>query len=221
MKTVLITGVGKGIGKVLAQKFLSEGFFVIGTFLTGRPDPQENLKDFSLDLASPASIASCAGAVTNFGRRIDILINCAGILADEDETHVVVDKLRQTLEVNLIGTIEWTQALLPLMETGGHIVNISSTAGSLELVGTSHFVGHYPAYKISKAALNMYTRTLALELKDRGVIVSSVNPGWTKTDMGGEDAEFTPEQAAQGIYKVAISRPSTGGFWFAGESVPW
>ena len=79
----------------------------------------------------------------------------------------------------------------------------------------------YPAYKISKAALNMYTRTLALELKERGVTVSSVNPGWTKTDMGGEDAPFTPEQAAQGIYQIAVSRPPTGGFWFAGESVPW
>ena len=222
MKTVLITGVGKGIGKAIAQKFLNEGYFVIGTFLTGRPEPVENLKDFSLDLSSSASIASCATAVTNFGHKIDILINCAGVLVDEDETSVVADKLRQTLEVNLIGTIDWTERLIPLIETGGHIINISSTAGSLTLTEekASHYEGRYPAYKISKAALNMYTATLAKHLAPR-VTVSSVHPGWVKTDMGGEDADLRPEQAAQGIYEVAISKPASGGFWFAGESVPW
>ncbi|MBI5793860.1 SDR family NAD(P)-dependent oxidoreductase [Candidatus Uhrbacteria bacterium] len=222
MKTVLITGVGKGIGKALKEKFLDEGYFVIGTFFTGRPDPQEHLKDFSLDLSNPASIASCATAITNFGRNIDILINCAGVLKDEDETSVVADKLRETLEVNLIGTIDFTQRLLPIMQDKGHIVNISSTAGSLMLTGkhASHLEGRYPAYKISKAALNMYTVTLAKQL-DGQVTVSSVHPGWVKTDMGGEDADLTPEQSAEGIYNVAVSRPPTGGFWFAGESVPW
>lgn len=222
MKTILITGVGRGIGKALTQKFLQEGYFVIGTFLSGRPDPHENLKDFSLDLSNPASIASCTTAITHFGKKIDILINCAGILADEDETTVVVDKLRETLEVNLIGTIDFTERLIPLIKKSGHIVNISSTAGSLALTGqmASHFEGHYPAYKISKAALNMYTATLAKRLEDR-LTVSSVHPGWVKTDMGGEDADLTPEQAADGIYQVAISKPATGGFWFAGESVPW
>ena len=222
MKTALITGVDKGIGHALMETFLAEGYFVIGTFFSDRPAPHEHLKDFALDLGKPESIASCVSAITNFGKTIDILINNAGILADEEETQVVIEKVRKTLEVNLIGTIDFTQRLLPLMHEGSHIVNVSSTAGSLELVGkVSHFMGHYPAYKISKAALNMYTRTLALELKDRGIIVSSVHPGWTKTDMGGEEAEFTPAQAAEGIYKTAVSKTETGGFWFAGERLPW
>jgi NAD(P)-dependent dehydrogenase (short-subunit alcohol dehydrogenase family) len=222
MKTVLITGVSKGIGRALMEKFLTEGYVVIGTFLSDRPEPQANLKDFALDLGKPESIASCVTAITNFGKRIDILVNNAGILADEEETHVVVEKLRQTLEVNLIGTIDFTQRLIPLLNDGAHIVNISSTAGSLELVGkVSHFMGHYPAYKISKAALNMYTRTLALELKDRGITVSSVHPGWTKTDMGGEEADLTSEQAAEGIYQMAVSQPSTSEFWFVGKRLPW
>lgn len=222
MKTVLITGVDKGIGRALMEKFLAEGFFVIGTFFKERPESQERLKDFALDLGKPESIASCVTAIANFGRRLDILVNNAGILVDEEETQVVVEKLRKTLEVNLIGTIDFTQRLLPLMSEEAHIVNVSSTAGSLELVGkVSHFMGHYPAYKISKAALNMYTRTLALELSDRGIVVSSVHPGWTKTDMGGQDADLTPEQAAQGIYKTVVSHPESGGFWFAGERLPW
>ncbi|MCR4314320.1 MAG: SDR family NAD(P)-dependent oxidoreductase [Candidatus Uhrbacteria bacterium] len=222
MKTVLITGADKGIGHALMQKFLEEGHFVIALFYANRPEPHENLKDFALDLSSPESIASCVTAITQFGRRLDMLVNNAGILADEEETSVVIEKLRKTLEVNLIGTIDFTQRLLPLMNDDSHIVNVSSTAGSLELVGkVSHFMGHYPAYKISKAALNMYTRTLALELKDRGIIVSSVHPGWTKTDMGGEEADLTPEQAADGIYQTAISRPPSGEYWFAGKRLPW
>lgn len=222
MKTVIITGVDKGIGHALMQKFLQEGYFVIALFYSTRPEPHENLKDFALDLGKPESIASCTTAITNFNKRIDIFVNNAGVLADEEETQVVVEKLRKTLEVNLFGTIDFTQRLLPLLHDGAHIVNISSTAGSLELVGrVSHFMGHYPAYKISKAALNMYTRTLALELKDRGITVSSVHPGWTKTDMGGEEADLTPEQAAEGIYQLAVSRPESGGFWFAGERLPW
>ncbi|TAL50024.1 SDR family NAD(P)-dependent oxidoreductase [Patescibacteria group bacterium] len=222
MKTVLITGVHKGIGHALMETFLTKGFFVIGTFLRDRPEPHEYLKDVALDLGKPESIASCVSAITNVGKSIDILINNAGILADEKETQVIIDKLRKTLEVNLIGTIDFTQQLLPLMSEGSHIVNVSSTAGSLELVGkASHFPGHYPAYKISKAALNMYTRTLALELEDRGITVSSIHPGWTKTDMGGKEAEFTPEQAAEGIYRLAVSKLESGGFWFAGERLPW
>ncbi|MBI4256528.1 SDR family NAD(P)-dependent oxidoreductase [Candidatus Uhrbacteria bacterium] len=222
MKTVLVTGVDKGIGHALMETFLAEGYFVIGTFFSDRPKIHEHFKDFALDLGKPESIASCTMAITNFGKNIDILINNAGILADEEETQIVVEKLRKTLEVNLIGAIDFTQRLLPLLSEDAHIVNISSTAGSLELVGkVSHFMGHYPAYKISKAALNMYTRTLALELKDRGIIVSSVHPGWTKTDMGGEEAELTPTQAAKDLYRLAVSKPESGGFWFAGERLPW
>ncbi len=222
MNTVLITGVDKGIGRALMSKFLAEGHFVIGTFYADRPEPHERLKDFALDLGKPESIASCTAVIMSLGKSIDILVNNAGILADEEETNVVIEKLRKTLEVNLLGTIDFTSRLLPLMHAGGHIVNVSSTAGSLELVGkASHFMGHYPAYKISKAALNMYTRTLALELNDRGIIVSSVHPGWVKTDIGGQEADLTPESAADAMYELSVSRPESGGFWFAGKRLPW
>ena len=85
----------------------------------------------------------------------------------------------------------------------------------------SHFPYHYPSYKISKAALNMYTRTLALRLKESDIIVSSVHPGWARTDMGGQDADISPEEAAEGIYGVATSKPETGQFWFRGKHLPW
>lgn len=223
MDTVLITGVDKGIGRALAEKFLAQNYLVLGTSCADSLNySHQNLRVFPLDLASPESIAACARAFINTGKKPKILINNAGVLLDEDATSIVVDKLRKTLEVNLIGTADFTERIIPLLENSSHIVNISSVAGSLEEVGqSSHHVGYYPSYKISKAALNMYTRTLALRLKPSGITVSSVHPGWVRTDMGGPEADISPEEAAESIFKLATSQPPTGGFWFNGERVPW
>lgn len=232
MKTTLITGISRGIGKALAQKFLDEGHSVIGTSITGIVDfSHNNLTVYQLDLTLSQSIETCSKAIKNSNRQIDILINNAGALFDEDETHVIIDKLRKTLEVNLIGTIYFTEHLISSINKNGHIVSVSSSAGSLggkalteiEFANSSHFPFHYPAYKISKAALNMYTRTLAARFINEKVpiTVSSVHPGWVKTDMGGLEAEITPEEAAGHIYSLAISQPETGQFWFKGEKYPW
>jgi len=223
MKTVLITGISKGIGAALAEKFLDEGYFVIGTSVNGASESKhDNMAVFSLDLASQESIDKCVKVVKSLNKTIDIFINNAGVLLDEEETSVVAEKLRKTLEINLIGTIDFTEKSLPMLCEGAHIVNISSTAGSIEGAGHpgSHFMGHYPAYKISKTALNMYTRTLALRLGSRA-IVSSVHPGWVKTDMGGQEADVNPDDAAENIYKFAVTRPETGNFWFNGDKLPW
>lgn len=242
MQTTLITGIGRGIGKALAQKFLKEGYAVMGTSQTGSVDYQNpNLKVFQLDLASPESIKECAEQVTKSGAKIDILINNAAILLDRSDTHVIVDKLRKTLEVNVVGTIEFTELILGELDNDGHIVNISSASGSLtdeeyaDKPNDSHHNLFYkttrsaadpyefPSYKISKCALNMYTCILAELMKHEktNIIVSSVSPGWVKTDMGGKDAPTTPEEAAENIYKLAISRPETGQFWFNGKKYPW
>ncbi|MEI8327562.1 MAG: SDR family NAD(P)-dependent oxidoreductase [Candidatus Taylorbacteria bacterium] len=222
MNTVFISGVSKGIGKALAMKFLNEGYFVIGTSTSGEVDIENtDLKVLTLDLSSSKSIEDCVDGANKLGKKINIHINNAGAIFDEDETVIVIEKLRKTLEVNLIGTIDLTERLIPMLDIGGHIVNVSSSAGSLEETGHhSHFLGHYPSYKISKAALNMYTRTLALRLKDQ-VTVSSVHPGWVQTQMGGAGANITPDEAAANIYKLAISRPDSGYFWFNGEMMPW
>ncbi|MCX6716094.1 MAG: SDR family NAD(P)-dependent oxidoreductase [Candidatus Taylorbacteria bacterium] len=232
MKTVLITGIGRGIGKALAQKFLAEGYSVIGT--THGSDTSKitgifkspNLKNFALDLTSPSSIKDCADKINQLGITIDILINNAGALFDNDDTKVIIEKLRQTLEVNLIGPIDFTEHMIGLIRDNGHIVNISSSAGSLygaSDLRTTHYPYHYPSYKISKVALNMYTRTLSNRFIHDGIkiTVSSVHPGWVKTDMGGPEASVTPEEAAENIYKLAIERPETGQFWFKGEKYPW
>jgi len=223
MKNVLITGISRGIGKALAQKFLAEGYFVIGTSTSGKIDfTHENLVAYKLDLSSSKSITECVTEIGKLGKQIDILMNNAGALFDDDETVIVIEKLRKTLEVNLIGTIDFTEQILPFVSKGGHIVYTSSSAGSISRTGHdgAHFEGYYPAYKISKAALNMYMRTLALRLKDT-ISVSAVHPGWVKTDMGGEDADISPEEAAGYIYDLAISKVESGNFWFKGEKFDW
>lgn len=224
MKTVLITGVGRGLGKATAERFLSEGCAVMGTSTSGSVNyAHENLKVFQLDLRSPESINKCVKALSNTGAMFDIVINNAGALFDEDDNVLIVEKLRQSLEANLIGTADFTEQILSGVNEGGHIVMISSSAGSIGRTGhsKSRFPGRYPAYKISKAALNMYVRTLALRMSDVGITVSALHPGWAKTDMGGGEADITPEEAGENIYSFALSRPETGLFWFNGENLPW
>lgn len=220
MRTVVITGIGKGIGKALAEKFVAEGHTVIGT---GRSETADiaGVRIVKLDLSDSESIKRATQTIRDETPTIDILINNAGVLLDEDETTLRPELLRRTLEVNLLGTVAFTEALKNRVVQDGHIVNISSTAGSLALAdGTaSHFPHHYPAYKISKTALNMYTRTLAVELQGK-TIVSSVHPGWVQTDIGGPEADMTPQEAAEGIFNLAISKLETGQFWFKGKKLP-
>jgi NAD(P)-dependent dehydrogenase (short-subunit alcohol dehydrogenase family) len=224
MKVVLITGVGKGLGKATAERFLREGYAVMGTSTSGTVNYEhENLKVFQLDLRSSESIGECAKALADTGVMFDVVINNAGALFDEDDNVLIVEKLRQSLELNLIGTADFTEQILPKVSVGGHVVMISSSAGSIGRTGhsKSRFPGRYPAYKISKAALNMYVRTLALRMSSVGITVSALHPGWAKTDMGGEEADITPEEAGEDIYRFALSRPETGLFWFNGENLPW
>ena len=228
MKTVLITGISRGIGKALAQRFLTADFRVIGTSTTGRVDSTHaNLQVIRLDLSDPKSIEHSAKTLTDLGIKIDIFINNAGILEDDGETKVIINKLRKTLEVNLIGTIDLTERIIPLIAENGHILNMSSMASSLnDTVATAnlHYPYNYPAYKISKCALNMYTRTLAMRLAhedSRHIIVSAVHPGWVKTDMGGDEAPISPADAAEHIFQLAISKPETGQFWFRNKKWMW
>lgn len=227
MKTVVITGISSGIGKALAQYYLERGARVIGTSTSGTLDFQhENLRVIKLDLENQNSIDGCVAEIEKSGHKIDILHNNAGVLLDQEETHIVMDKFRKTLEINLIGTIDFTEKMLPLLDNHSHIVNTTSSAGSItdtDFETPSHYPFHYPAYKISKAGMNMYTRILAMNLihENRAIRVSAVHPGWVKTSLGGMGADFTPEEAAKDLYELAHREVETGQFWFKGQKFPW
>ncbi len=218
MQTVFITGISHGIGKATAIKFLNEGYQVIGTSLDGQLDyNHENLKMIKLDLNNQESIDNTTKELSDLNQKIDIYINNAGILLDEGEDCIVIDKLKGTLQVNLIGPIDLTQKNLHLINDDGHIINISSSAASLEKVHHTD----YPAYKISKAAVNMFTVWLAFKLKDK-IKVSCVHPGRVKTAMGSWEGDMEPEEAAEYIYKTATDKDiETGQFWYKGEKFPW
>ncbi len=217
-KVIFITGASRGIGKALSEKFLKEDYVVVGTSTSGKSTiKHKNFTILKLNLFSGKSIDNCVQKFRVLDKRIDILINNAGVWSGRGDSKMRVDSLRKVLEVNLIGTIELTEKLISFISNGGKIINISSRAGSLDYTKQAN----YPDYRISKAALNMYTRTLAVRLEKKNILVASIHPGWVETDMGGKGADLKPEEAAKNIYDRIISLKETGQFWFKQEKFPW
>ena len=219
-KIVFITGVSRGIGMALAEKFLSENWEVIGTSTSGSSDiNNKGLIMLKLDLSSSKSIEGCVKEFNKLNKKIDILVNNAGIWSGEEKDPQLLNlkHLRKVIEVNLFGTIDLTEKLLTHIHDSGKIMNISSRAGSLNKI----YHADYPDYSISKTALNMYTRTLAIRMKSRNLIVASLHPGWVKTDMGGSNADIHPKESAEGLYQRIITLKETGEFWFNQDKMPW
>jgi NAD(P)-dependent dehydrogenase (short-subunit alcohol dehydrogenase family) len=216
MKKALITGTSRGIGLATAKKFLEEGWFVLGASTSENEILKHaNYKHYLLNLSDPESINSCTNLIKKQNREIDVLINCAGVSYEPDENKMDVSILRRVLEVNLIGTIDFTEHLLTAIKPSGHIVAISSMMSSLVNFNN----GDCPSYRISKTALNMYLKTLADRLKN--VTVSAFDPGWVKTDMGGKNAPRSPEEPAEELYSLVTTIHPTGDFWFEGKIRPW
>jgi len=220
MNIAVITGASRGIGRATAEEFLQEGYFVIGASRTIKSQTfnSENFSALTLDLASSHSIKKVSDEIKNKIKKVDILINNAGILVDYHLSEVNISKLRQTLEVNLIGLIDFTEKLLSIISTGGSIVILSSGRGSLNQP-LSDIIA--PAYNISKTAVLMYTKILAARLADRQVTVSAIDPGWVRTDMGGAGADREPNEAAEDIFKLATGAVESGKFWYKGRTRPW
>ena len=225
MKTVLITGASRGIGQATAKKFLDEGWQVIGTSTSGEMKIEnEKLIPLKLDISNQASIEETARQIIAKGIKIDVLINNAGIAIDSWDEGVALEKVRQTFEVNLFGLIDFAERLLPIINSGGSIINMDSRYGSFTMpIDDNTSIG----YRMSKAALNMYTRFLAFRLEEKKITVSSVDPGWVKTDMGFSGADEhskpdrEPEEPAKEIFNLATSKVETGLFWHKGKVREW
>nr|WP_320116921.1 SDR family oxidoreductase [uncultured Desulfuromonas sp.] len=206
METVLITGASRGIGLELTRQFLALDYKVISTY-RGQPsaDLQQLLSNTALSLVDlevtdAKSIDALAKHLAD--TQLDILINNAGVLGAEDQSLNALDPQDwlKTFAVNTVAPLMVSRAVLKCMKNSANprIMTISSDMGALHGEG----MGMY-AYRSSKAAVNKVMQVLALELKEKGITVCVVHPGWVKTDMGGEAADLTVEQSASGLVDLA------------------
>jgi NAD(P)-dependent dehydrogenase (short-subunit alcohol dehydrogenase family) len=217
-KKVLITGGNRGVGLALVNKFLSEGFQVITTSRNGTIETvnHPDLAVIELEITSSESIKKAISKIENDFGTFDLLINNAGVGLDLDGNHPEIDVVRATFETNVFGLLNFTESCLDLINDGGTIFNISSVMGMLN---RDKIVPNATAYRMSKSALNMYTKTLSARLQDRNIKVVSIHPGWVKTDMGGQDADITPEFSANGIFELYKKELPSGTFWAADNQV--
>lgn len=179
-----------------------------------------------LDADDGRTIADAVEEIVSRFGRIDILVNNAAILIDgpggfkSSLFDLKAETVRRTFETNVLGPLRITQAVVPIMQNTGYgrIVNMSSGAGQL-----SDMRGGFPAYRMSKAALNALTRMTAAELASSNIKVNAVCPGWVRTDMGGAEAERHVEKGAETPVWLATlpENGPTGGFFRDKRQIAW
>ena len=149
----------------------------------------------ALDVTDEAGIAELAARLEREGKTLGAIVNNAAILAARNTAIEALDMedVIRSFDINLFGPMRVAEHFLPLLtEPDAALINISSEAGSI----THAYPGDYP-YAITKTALNMFSQQLLAYVKDRGIQVLSVHPGWMKTDMGGENAPTDPRASAR------------------------
>jgi NAD(P)-dependent dehydrogenase (short-subunit alcohol dehydrogenase family) len=220
-RTVVVTGANRGIGYELARQLAARGELVVVTARTlakaqaaaDSLPAGSHVLPAGLDVTSDGDAAALEATLREHTDRVDVLINNAAIHYDTGQRAVNADLriVREALETNVIGAWRTTLALLSLLRASAHgrIVNVSSGAGSLQEMSSGT-----PAYRVSKAALNALTRTLAADLSSEHLLVNSVCPGWVRTDMGGAGGRPVGEGAASVLWAADLPDDGpTGGFF--------
>ncbi len=228
----IITGANRGLGFETAKELGRKGYEII---LCARDVEKAKkaarelesigakITPIALDVGSDASVEKFADFLQREVKEVHVLVNNAGVYLDPKNNECLktpVEIIEQTFNTNAIGAYRMAQLIVPYMKNQkfGRIVNVSSGMGQL-----SEMDKGFPAYRMSKTALNALTKMLSAELSGSDILVNSVCPGWVKTDMGGPNAERSLEQGVYGIVWAATlpkGGPS-GGFFRDGKALPW
>ncbi len=221
MVTYLITGANRGIGYEYCRQLNERGDTVIAVCRSA----SEELKQLGvrveegIDITSDASVADLRARLNDTA--IDVLINNAGILKGVSLEDLDFECIREQFEVNALGPLRVTHALLPLLKAGSKIALMTSRMGS---IGDNTSGSSY-GYRMSKVALSMAGKSLAIDLKPRGITVAILHPGLVQTRMTGfTSSGITPEESVKGLLKRIdeLTLENTGTFWHAhGEVLPW
>lgn len=230
----IVTGANRGLGLETSRQLARLGYHVLLTSrneVDGQAAQQLLLNEgldvsyHPLDVRSEASIEAMVQHFRQHHERLQVLVNNAGIFPDPapwESASTIFDCDSETIlegfETNTLGPLRLCQALIPLMEGKGCVVNVSSGMGQLSEMG-----GCCPSYRLSKTALNAVTRIFSQDLKQTQIKVNSVCPGWVRTDMGSKEADLPVTEGAKGIVwaaTLAEDGPS-GGFFRFGEAIDW
>jgi NAD(P)-dependent dehydrogenase (short-subunit alcohol dehydrogenase family) len=224
MTTTLVTGANRGIGLELVRALKARGDDVIAVVRRSSHElDQTGVRVIAdIDVADDASMARLDEALGD--AQLDVLVNNAGVLEPDGLGHLDLDAVRRQIEINAIGPLRVTAALLPRLHAGSKVALVTSRMGSIADNGSGGSYG----YRMSKAALNMAGVTLARDLAGRGIAVVLLHPGMVATDMtarfGHPDGrQRADDSAARLIARIDdLTLATTGRFVHAsGEPLPW
>lgn len=213
-KTLLVTGANRGLGAAIASVFHAAGWHVIGTARNADALSLDIVDTaLALDLSDLASLSGLTTAINDSGTRVSLLINNAGFNPKDKKgdpdyfqstfkiDHFSATNVAESMWINALMPTELVSKLFPSFADDAVVLNISSWLGS---IGEKDMGGHY-GYAGSKALLNMMTRALALEWQGSSRAAVALNPGWMRTDMGGDNAKRTPQDTARDILALCQS----------------
>ncbi len=220
MARVVITGANRGIGLELARQLAARGDEVIAACRSASPE----LAGLGVEVVDGVDVTTDEGVAVLTqqlaGRTVDVVVNNAGLLTSESLDELDFGRIRRQLEVNALGPLRLTAALVPHLGRGSKVAIVTSRMGS---IADNTSGGRY-GYRMSKAAVNMAGVSLARDLADRGVAVAILHPGFVRTDMTGHQGLVDPPESAAGLIARIdeLTLETSGGFWHAnGERLPW
>lgn len=217
---VVITGANRGISLELARHYAREGHPVIGVCRQSSDELAEVAADVidGVDVATGAGVEKLKSGLA--GKQIGLLINNAGLMQSEQLGEIDFDSIRTQMEINAYAPLRVAEALIPQIVEGGKIANITSRMGS---IADNDSGGKY-GYRASKAALNAFGKSLAMDLRPNGIAVAQLHPGYVQTRMVNFGGLISPEEAAKGLAEriANLNMDNSGSFWHSnGEELPW